>query len=221
MEPARGIGPRLSPYHGDVLPLPLSRHELGKRDSDAHLGVSRTPGLPVTPFPIRSLLPDPNWDLPRTRRTRFRLRQGGESRAPQPILGGAVMMTPGSYARGESDPHQPGSRPGPSTHERMEPPPGVEPGLRPYGGRAASRARRHGCPPWIRTTIAGSRVQASCRLNEWASGAEGASRTRKRLILSKPGMPVPFTPARVRRPGLEPGNLQVKNLLLCHCASGA
>jgi hypothetical protein len=38
-------------------------------------------------------------------------------------------------------------------HERMEPPPGVEPGLRPYGGRAASRARRHGCPLWIRTTM--------------------------------------------------------------------
>jgi hypothetical protein len=28
-------------------------------------------------------------------------------------------------------------------YEDTEPPPGVEPGLRPYGGRAASRARRH------------------------------------------------------------------------------
>jgi hypothetical protein len=67
------------------------------------------------PIPHRSLLPDPNRDLPRTGRLRFRLRQGGESRAPRPTAGGAVRMAPGSYARGESDPHQPGSRPGRST----------------------------------------------------------------------------------------------------------
>ncbi len=32
-------------------PLPLSRRELGKRDSDAHLVASKARRLPVTPFP--------------------------------------------------------------------------------------------------------------------------------------------------------------------------
>ena len=36
-------------------------------------------------------------------------------------------------------------------YEDTEPPPGVEPGLRPYGGRAASRARRRSWPSWPRT----------------------------------------------------------------------
>jgi hypothetical protein len=38
-------------------------------------------------------------------------------------------------------------------YEDMEPPPGVEPGLRPYGGRAASRARRRGYRDWNRTSV--------------------------------------------------------------------
>jgi hypothetical protein len=33
-------------------PLSLNRHELGKRDSDAHLVASKARRLPVTPFPI-------------------------------------------------------------------------------------------------------------------------------------------------------------------------
>jgi hypothetical protein len=36
-----------------LYPLELRRHELGKRDSDAHLKVPKTCGIPVTPFPIK------------------------------------------------------------------------------------------------------------------------------------------------------------------------
>ncbi len=51
MKPARRIELRLHPYQGCVLPLPLSRHGLGKRDSDVRLIASKATGLPVTPFP--------------------------------------------------------------------------------------------------------------------------------------------------------------------------
>ena len=41
-------------------PLELRRHELGKRDSDAHLKASKTCGMPVTLFPTKSRVQVPN-----------------------------------------------------------------------------------------------------------------------------------------------------------------
>ncbi len=52
-----------------LYPLELRRHELGKRDSDAHLKASKACGMPVTPFPIKSRVQVSN-PLPR----RYKLR---------------------------------------------------------------------------------------------------------------------------------------------------
>ena len=96
-----------------LYPLELRRRELGKRDSDAHLKASRACGMPVTPFPIGAAC-----------RSRTRCL-GGTSSALSPD-----ELTRHGYARRESDPHQLGSRPSPSTclrHERLEPLDGLEP----------------------------------------------------------------------------------------------
>jgi hypothetical protein len=52
-----------------LLPLELRRRELGKRDSDAHLKVPKTCGIPVTPFPTASRVQVSN---PPPRRYRLR-----------------------------------------------------------------------------------------------------------------------------------------------------
>ena len=49
MEPARGIGPRLPPYHGGVLPLSLSRHELGVQVSNLESLGSKPSGSAGSP----------------------------------------------------------------------------------------------------------------------------------------------------------------------------
>jgi hypothetical protein len=49
MEPARGIGPRLPPYHGGVLPLSLSRHELGVQVSNLETLGSKPSGFADSP----------------------------------------------------------------------------------------------------------------------------------------------------------------------------
>jgi hypothetical protein len=54
----------------------------------------------------------------------------------------------------------------PLDYEDVEPPPGVEPGLPPYGGGAAGRARRRSWPSW--------------------------SRTRKLRVQSPAGLPIPL-----------------------------
>ena len=95
MEPARRIELRLSPYHCDVLPLPLSRHELGKHDSDVHRRASKARRLPVTPFPIGA----PTGCYPRL----------------AVLTGNARTLVPGaSCARRDLNPQPPGPRPGAS-----------------------------------------------------------------------------------------------------------
>ena len=61
----------------------------------------------------------------------------------------------------------------------MEPPPGVEPGLLPYEGRAASRARRRSYRGWNRTSVLLFQRQGGMPTTHPVSSAEGASRTRK------------------------------------------
>ena len=82
-------------------PLELRRHELGKRDSDAHLKASKTCGMPVTPFPTKSRVQVPNpptccgrsvWSLwtasnrllPRTKGTLCQMSYRGASCPPWP-----------------------------------------------------------------------------------------------------------------------------------------
>jgi hypothetical protein len=60
MEPARGIGPRLSPYHGEVLPLSLSRHELGVQVSNLETLGSKPSGSADSPTAHQSRLPASN-----------------------------------------------------------------------------------------------------------------------------------------------------------------
>ena len=134
MEPARRIELRLPPYHGEVLPLPLSRHELGAQVSNLETSRSKRDGSASSPTAQRSLLPDPNRDLPLTRRVRCRLRQGGKSRALRPTLGGAVRLTPGIVRSARFELAQPSRTTSTSgwrvylfRHERIEPLDGLEP----------------------------------------------------------------------------------------------
>jgi hypothetical protein len=153
-----------------------------------------------------SLLPDPNRDLLRTGQTRFRLRQGGESRgtAADPSR---RSEDPGSYARRESNPHQRGPRPRPSTclrHERMEPSSGADPDLAPYGGAVTAVCDGTGWPSRPRTRELRGQGPAGLPIPLMAIGAEGAIRTHKPRGLGSRGLPVAFTPALVRHLGLEP-----------------
>ena len=51
-------------------------------------------------------------------------------------------------------------------------------------------------------------------------GARPPIRTGKQVGLSNPGIPVPFSRAVVRAPGLEPGRIGFSNRQVCHFPSG-
>jgi hypothetical protein len=123
-----------------LYPLELRRHELGKRDSDAHLKTSKACGIPVTPFPIGAAC-----------RSRTRCL-GGTNSALSPD-----ELTRHGYARRELNPHQLGPRPSPSsccgtsawslwTASNRLP--------SPYEGDALpDELQRHGYRGWNRTSV--------------------------------------------------------------------
>ena len=116
-------------------------------------------------------------------------------------------LTRHKYARRESNPHQPGPRPGPSTkvrHERLEPldrlersPPGYDAGTLP--GATEAWAPGAGVEP----TSPGS-GPGILPLNDPGSSAEGAIRTHRPRGLSSRGLAGCRHSRMVRREGLEP-----------------
>jgi hypothetical protein len=127
------------------------------------------------------------------------------------------------YARRESNPHQLGPQPSPSTclrHERMEPPPGVEPGLLPYEGRAASRARRRSWGTWTRTrtSVAVSRFRAgrvaSYTIPHRYAGRDLNPQTARFELASFAELALPALACATW--DLNPDRTQVKSLSLCH-----
>jgi hypothetical protein len=95
-------------------------------------------GLPITPFPIRAPGRNRTCGCRLTKAPLYRLSYRGAWWC----------------ARRELNPQHPASRADLSAsleYEHMEPPPGADPGLLPYGGRVTSRVRRHSWGIRIRT----------------------------------------------------------------------
>ncbi len=160
MEPARGIEPRPPPYRGGVLAVVTKQASFRELDSNPHFHCPKQCVLPLND--PGSIEPPPGAE-PGT----FRL-QGGCA---------AGCAKEAKYARRDSNPqsHAPQACPSASCGTSAgEPPPGVEPGRPPYEGGAASRARRHGYPPWIRTR--NLRVQSAALLPVELEGIEYAGR---------------------------------------------
>jgi hypothetical protein len=88
-------------------------------------------------------------------------------------------------------------------YEDMEPPPGVEPGLRPYGGRAAAVRGGMAGHPGLEPGNSGVRARRVCQIPPMATGAEDATRAHKPRGLGSRGMPIPSS-RMVRHLGLEP-----------------
>ena len=161
MEPARRIELRLSPYHGNVLPLSLSRQSWGQQDSELHHPDPKVKRVPVTPFSIESPCPVPIRTVILTRDDRSPDPKGIVSRAGfEP----ALPATSGSCTLGGSR-----TRINLALNQARLPDCGTSAwSLRaesnrlpvPYEGTALpGELRRRGCPPWIRTTIDEFRVR--------------------------------------------------------------
>ena len=148
-------------------PLPLSRHELGKRDSDAHLGVSRTPGLPVTTFPTRA----PAGCYPRHSR----------SYKERPDVGSRGRSVPGTIRTRTAD--LPRDRDSCRlVYEDMEPSSGADPDLLPYEGKVTAVCDGMGWPSRLRTRKLRVQSPAGLPIPLMAISAEGAIRTHKREV---------------------------------------
>jgi hypothetical protein len=196
LEPARRIELRLPPYHGGVLPLPLSRQELGKRDSDAHLKASRACGMPLPHSPSGA--------SSRTRTGTFCVQGRRASDCAKEANPGVLRPTPRGAAR-IRDRTLGGSRTRINValdHARL-----------PACGTSAWS--RHPVPTRI-SRLTGARSQPcvtaslpGLESNQRALGseprrdasnppgisAEGAIRTHRPRGLSSRGRPVPVTPA--------------------------
>ena len=190
MEPARRIELRLTPYHGVVLPLSLSRHELAGLDSNQRRRTVQSRSAPADRATgHRSPSPGSNWA--------GRPYKGPPDAGPKGI----------TYARRDSNPHLLGPQPSPSaicgTSAQSRHPV-------PTRITRCTRARPQPCAAAKLAILAsnqetpGPEPGGSANSPNGHQGAEGAIRTHMPRGLSSRGMPVPFTPARVRRQGLEP-----------------
>jgi hypothetical protein len=155
-------------------PLSLNRHELGKRDSDAHLVASRARRLPVTPFPIGA---------------------PAECHPRLPFLQG----TPGPWTQGRGVPggirtrNPPGPRPGASTcwatstWSRHPVPTRVT---------RCTRAGPQPCAAAKLAILASNQETPGPEPGGSANSPNGHQVRKARVERAKPrGMPVPFTPA--------------------------
>jgi hypothetical protein len=126
--------------------IELRGHALRKRDSDAHFMASKGQRAAVTPFPIESRPPVPTRAACCTRAgpqpcatARHRRKQWRSLPLHGPTRARACAGA--RCPRWDSDPHCPAPHAGASCqlgYEDSEPPPGADPGLLPYGSRAAA-----------------------------------------------------------------------------------
>jgi hypothetical protein len=108
----------------------------------------------------------------------------------------------GAYARRDSNPQPHGPQPCPSTclrHERMRAATRCRPGPSAVRRRSRNRARRRSYRDWNRTSVPKFQRLGGMPNNPPGIGTGDASRTRKRLLLRKPGLPVAVTPACAAR----------------------
>lgn len=150
MEPARGIGPRLPPYHGDVLPLSLSRRELGAQVSNLETSRSKRDGSANSPTAHQSRLPASN-GLPR----RYKLRALPDELRRHRVPGATRTHTVSDL----------NAVPLPFLgYEDVEPSSGADPDRLPYGGKVTAVCDGQAGEPGLEPGTSWARTKRAARL---------------------------------------------------------